>query len=242
MKSKNYSLITGASSGLGLAFVHEIASRQGNLALVALPGEGLPGIAEEIEDSYQVEVLYLELDLCQNDAHLRISEWLDFHQVEIHSLINNAGIGGSSPFEHMRSEDIDRMIQLNVRATSLLTRQLLPILKRQSRGYILNVSSMASFSPIPFKAIYAASKGFVHAFSQALRYELVDTQVSVTVLHPGPIMTNQAVRDRIACHGKFSQMSVVSVEEVARQAIMGLYTGKKRVIPGAFNRLNAFFM
>ncbi len=242
MNKTNYSLITGASSGLGLAFAHEIAARSGNLALVALPGENLAATAAELSQQYKIEVAYLEADLCQPEAPQRVAEWIKAESLQLHSLINNAGIGGSSPFEQMGPEHIDRMIQLNVRATSLLTRQLLPVLKQQRRAYILNVASMASFSPIPFKAIYSASKGFIYAFSQALRYELADSQVSVSVINPGPIMTNQAVKDRIACHGRITQMSVLSPEEVARISLNGLYAGKARIVPGWLNQLNGFFM
>lgn len=242
MRKTNYSLITGASSGLGLAFAHEIASRSGNLALVSLPGENLSSIATHLSEQYQIDVEYFEIDLCKTDAHIQIADWIETKALQIHSLINNAGVGGSSPFETMRPEQIDRMIQLNIRATTLLTRQMLPLLKKQDHAYILNVASLASFSPIPFKAIYAASKGFIYAFSQALRFELAQTHVSVSVLNPGPIMTNQEVRERIACHGSVSKLSVVSPEKVAQTAIRGLYAGKDRIIPGYVNQVIGFFM
>lgn len=242
MRKTNYSLITGASSGLGLAFAHEIASRNGNLALIALPGEGLADTARSLSEQYNITVQFLEIDLCQAEAPEQVAEWITAQSLQVHTLINNAGIGGSSPFENMKSAQIDLMIQLNVRATTLLTRALLPLLKEQEQAYILNVASLAAFSPMPFKAIYAASKGFISAFSQALRFELSDTPVSVSVLHPGPIMTNQAVRDRIACHGKVSQMSVVSPENVALAGVLGMYARKKRIIPGFLNQVNGFFM
>jgi short-subunit dehydrogenase len=157
-------------------------------------------------------------------------------------IINNAGFGGGSRFESSSPEFLDRMIQLNIRAVTFLIRLMIPELKRHDKAWIMNISSMAAFIPMPFKTIYPASKAFVYSFSRALSEELKNTGISVSVVNPGPIMTNVDVIRRFKSYGILSRMCLISAEQVASQSIRSMLSGKKVIIPGMLNKINRFLI
>jgi short-subunit dehydrogenase len=236
-----YTLITGAGSGLGRAFAVQCARMGKNLILFSLPGSGLESLASELEKEYLVDVQYFEFDL-------RDTEALQWHankvmeQFSIDFLISNAGIGGTSSLIDTSLQRIDDIIQLNVRSTSLLTRLLIPHLLKQSSSYILNVSSMAAFTPIAYKTVYPASKAFISSFSLGLREEFAGTGLSVSVLYPGPIMTNCNTSRRIIHQGMKGKMGLLSTSDIARIALKKTIAGHPVIIPGIMNKLNQFLM
>ena len=144
-----YTLITGASKGLGKAFANECARRRMNLILVSLPGENLKCLQSELQVRYGVRVFFRETDLTERDAVEQLAHWIN-EKFSIKMLINNAGVGGTQFFDSSSVDYLDNMIQLNVRAMTLLTRLLIPQLRRNMNTYILNVSSLAAFSPVPY--------------------------------------------------------------------------------------------
>ncbi len=236
----SYALITGASQGLGKDISYELAGRKFNVLLVALKGEGLGKLAADIKERYHVDAQFLETDLCHHKAVYQIADWAKPYQVSV--LINNAGIGGTKGFEEASPLYIERIIQLNCRATSMLTRLMLPNLKMQPKAYIMNVASMASFSPIAFKTVYPASKAFIWSFSRCLSEELKGTNVFVSVLHPGPMKTNPDVTKRIVQQGFLGKIGLVTTPRMARIAISQLFIRKGTVIPGFLNKLNRIIM
>jgi short-subunit dehydrogenase len=157
-------------------------------------------------------------------------------------IINNAGFGGSRLFESSPLDYLDNMIQLNIRALSLLTRLMITNLRRQPRAWIMNISSMAAFSPMPFKTIYPASKAFVYYFSRGLSEELKDTRISVSVVHPGPMMTNDEVSSRIRKHGFSGRLCLLPTESIAGISIDEMLQGRKVIIPGFLNKVNWVLM
>jgi short-subunit dehydrogenase/uncharacterized protein (DUF2062 family) len=238
---KKYALLTGASQGIGKAMAHELASRKINLLLVSLKGEGLADFCKEIQEKYEVDAKYFETDFSQYNSVYDVANWA-ISDYPVYILINNAGIGGTKAFESVSPEYIDNIIQVNVRATSLLTRLLLPELKKQENAYILNVASMASFSPFAFKTVYPASKAFVYSFSRGLHEELKGTSVFVSVIHPGPVKTNAEVTARIVKQGVFGRMGQVSPEKLARIAIRQLMVRDSLILPGILNKINWLLM
>jgi uncharacterized protein len=150
--NKSYTLITGASSGLGKELAIECAKRGMNLILVALSGRSIHSLTSTIAVEYDVETVAIETDLSTDGGlDFLVNEVIGKYSIDF--LINNAGVGGSSDFVSTPINEIDRIIQVNIRAMALLTRQLLPELTRHSRSYILNVSSMAAFTPIAYKTV-----------------------------------------------------------------------------------------
>jgi uncharacterized protein len=235
--TKLFALITGGSTGLGKELAIECARRKMNLLLVSLPGEGLPELCAAIAEKYHVTAEYYEADLTGKGQVEGLFSWVTGN-FPVNMLINNAGIGGTASFESASPDFIDRMIQLNIRVTSLLTRLLMPELKLHEKSYILNVSSMAAFSPLPYKTIYPATKAFVYHFSRGLRAELRNTNITVSVVNPGPIMTNPDVVSRIKKQGALARLALVPASTIARISVNGLLVGKPVIVPGILNRIN----
>jgi uncharacterized protein len=236
-----YTLITGAGSGLGRAFAVQCARMGKNLILFSLPGSGLESLASELEKEYLVDVQFFEFDLRDTEAlQWHANKVMEHFSIDF--LISNAGIGGTSSLMETSLQRIDDIIQLNVRSTSLLTRLLIPHLLKQPSSYILNVSSMAAFTPIAYKTVYPASKAFISSFSLGLREEFAGTGLSVSVLYPGPIMTNCNTSRRIIHQGMKGKMGLLSTSDIARIALKKTMAGYPVIIPGIMNKLNQFLM
>ncbi len=219
---ESYAVVTGASQGLGKAFAENLASKNINVVLVSLPGQHLKELAQRLEESYPIKAHYYEVDLSVNENVMKLTEWLN-RSFEIHILINNAGLGGTKKFVDASPSYINTILQVNVAATSLITHQLLPNLLRQPKAYILNVSSMAAFSPIGFKTVYPASKTFIHSFSRGLHKELKDTNVFVSVVNPGAMKTNIDVCKRIEKQGILGKLTLLDPNKVAAYCIRQLF-------------------
>ncbi|HRC32393.1 MAG TPA: SDR family NAD(P)-dependent oxidoreductase [Bacteroidia bacterium] len=217
---KEYALITGASKGLGKSFALELSKLNINLILVGLPNEGLREIISEINTS-DIDVQIHETDLTLEHNVIEMTKWANAN-FKIFMLINNAGIGGSKEFIDADISYLSKIIQLNVLALTLITRALLPNLLLRPKSYILNVSSMAAFSPIGYKTVYPASKAFVHHFTRGLNQELKDTNVFVSVVNPGPMKTNEEVIKRITNHGALAKIGLLSPDKVAAISIRQL--------------------
>lgn len=241
LNNKPFALVTGASSGLGRAFAHEFAKRAYNLVLVALPGGSTQSLARNLEQEYNITVYVYEFDLTDISALSKQTEHI-FTQHNITFLVNNAGIGGTSLITETAIERIDSIIQLNVRSMVHITRMAIPFMTAQSNSYILNVASMAAFLPIAYKTVYPASKAFISSFSLGLRKELEDTGIKVSVVYPGPIMTNATVSRRIIGMGSKGKMGLLSTAEIASVAINKTIEGKTTIIPGLRNKLNHLLM
>ncbi len=224
MKSSTtkFALVTGASHGLGNAFAHELARRGINLILTSLPGEGLHETAQDIIERYHVKVIFFETDLSVNENVLELAGRVN-ESYDVFMLINNAGLGGSRRFTDASSEYINTILQLNIVATSLLTHQLLPNLLKQHDSYVLNVSSMAAFTPIGYKTVYPASKSFLHSFSRGLYEELKGTGVFVSVVNPGAMKTSTEITSRIEKQGLLGRITLLDPVKVARKCINGLF-------------------
>jgi uncharacterized protein len=236
---KPYTLITGASEGLGKALAIECASRGMHLILVALPGPELSFLADFIKRNYNVDVISIEKDLCVDGSCTGLFNEVNALNVPVNMLINNAGIGSTVLFEEGSISMYEKQIKLNVLATTLITRLFLDMLKRNSTSYILNVGSMASFFYLPKKQVYGATKSFIYFFSKTLRKELKQDNVKVSVLCPGGMNTSPALTLMNKTGNWLSRFSVMNPEDVVPVAIDGLLKGKEVIIPGSVNK---FFM
>jgi short-subunit dehydrogenase len=235
--NSNYTLITGGSMGIGKALARECARRGMNLLLVALPGPELLQAAIEIREDFSVKVDTLGIDLTGSESPGKVLEWCQKHNYAIDILMNNAGIAGSAIFEESSIEYSDERILLNIRALVMLSRLFIPLLKEHKKAYILNTGSFSAYQPLAYKSVYAASKSFVHQFSQAINEELRDTPVSVTVVNPNGVRTNAGTFDRINTHGKLVQKTLImDADKIARIAVKGMLKGKKIIVPGFWNR------
>lgn len=236
MKNNIYTLITGASEGLGKALAMECASRKMNLILVALPGPEIFFLADFIKRNYGVEVIGIEKDLCRNESCADLFSEVAAMNVEVNMLINNAGIGSTIFFAEGSADLYERQIKLNVLATTLITHFFLEMLKRNKKAYILNVGSMASFFCLPKKNVYGATKSFIYDFSRSLRKELKKDKINVSVLCPGGMNTNLPLTLMHKTGNYFARLSVMDPEKVVPLALDGLLKNKEVIIPGSLNR------
>jgi short-subunit dehydrogenase len=235
-----YTLITGGSSGIGKALARECARRSYNLILVALDNPDLAKTADEIRKEFSVRVETIGIDLTDVDGPTRVFKWCLENGYRVNILINNAGIAGSEIFEESDLAYSDLRIMLNVRALVLMTQLFIPELKKHPEAYILNMGSMSAYYPIPYKSVYAASKAFVLSFSRALKVELKDTGIGLTVINPNGVRTNTGSHGRIDSHGKTASLVILPVERIAKMAIRGMLNGKRIIIPGGANKVLLF--
>jgi len=235
-------LITGGSEGIGKAIAIEFAKRKHDLVIVALPDKSLIECAEYIETKYKVKVHPYATDLIEKDAPQRLYSWCVEQGISVNILVNNAGMGGTFIFEKTDISLFEKIVQLNIQPLISLSYLFIPGMKDHPKAYILNVGSIASFYPVPYKSIYAASKSFVYSFSMALKEELKTTPIKVSVLCPGPVTTNEEVTARIKAQGHLGKLIKMSPDEVAQIAVRRLLNGKTIIIPGLLNRFSLFVM
>lgn len=236
MHNTFFTLITGGSTGIGKAFALECASRKMNILLVALPGPELQETAAYIKETFCVAVDFLAIDLMDKTGPQSVYDWVTKNNYTVSILINNAGVAGAAEFCESSLEYNDKRIQLNIRSLVLLTRLFLPDMLRLDSGIIINVSSLSAYYPIGYKAVYSASKAFVLNFSLAVREELRNTPVSITVVCPNGVRTNTGTHARIDSHGWKGRFSEVPVEYIARLSLDKALKGKPVVIPGGFSK------
>lgn len=235
--SKKFVIITGASLGLGKALARRFAMDGCNLILLSLPNEDLSGYSYSLANEYGIKILHFETDLRKGENIKEFVDWVLSQDLEVVGLVNNAGLGGSALFDQADVGLIDTMLLVNIRALTLLTRYFIPTLKEKEKAFILNISSIAAFKPMPFKTVYPASKAFVYSFSVGLGEELRDTGVHVAVLHPGPMNTSEDNKERIGKHGFMGKGAWLTVDEVADIGVSKMLAGEKVIIPGIYNKI-----
>ena len=229
-----FTLITGGCKGIGKALANECARRGLNVLLVSNDSSCLPSVCEEIRLK-KVACHYLCLDLTDEDAPKKLSEWISQNNFRVNVLINNVGIGKGGTFGTMNMRDVQYMMKLNNKVLVELTYCMLPELKQHAHSFILNLSSLEARLPLPYKAVYTATKTFVYAFSLAIAEELRFSNVSVSVVCPGPVLTNAEGLNRMSAHGSRSKILMMYPEPVACIALDGLFKGKRVIVPGLWN-------
>src|ERR1700737_3378267 len=221
-------VITGASSGIGTELAGGLARRGYPLVLVARRRERLDDLADELRTQYSVGVDVMPLDLSDAGSREKLAERL--RSEPIAGLCNSAGFGTSGVFYELPLERESEEVTLNALALMELTHAALPGMVERGAGAVMNIASIAGFQPLPYMAVYSATKAFVQTFSEAVHEELHGTGVSVTVLCPGPVPTEWA---EIANAERFSiPVAQVSPRDVAEAAIGGMLSGKRSVVPG----------
>ncbi|QLH35946.1 MAG: SDR family oxidoreductase [Parachlamydiaceae bacterium] len=233
----NFTLITGASSGIGEEFVRQYAKKGHSLVITARNEEKLHQLARDLMNLYKITIHVIPQDLALPNAAEELYKKCQDKNLRINLLINDAGIGLISEFESQDLNKIQEMIFINILALTKLCYLFLPQLK-ENHGAILNVASQASFEPTPYMAAYGATKAYVLSFTQALRVELQDTDVEVTALCPGPTYTNFFKRANTTSH--VIQFKFRQPAEVVEEAIKGLESGKAITMPGWENNLWTF--
>jgi short-subunit dehydrogenase len=232
-------LVTGGSHGIGRALSLECVKRGLGVAIVALPNEDLRHMEEELAGISGAAYLTLGLNLVAEGAIVKILDWLSEANVLPKYLINNAGFGRGGLFENTPWVEYRTMMQLNNQVMVELTYTLLPILKK-TKGGVLNMSSVEATLPLPYKTVYTGTKAFVYNYSLALREEFRYYDISVSVLCPGPVITNEDGLKRVKAMGTLAKIAVTMPEDLAPEAISGMLKGKAVIRPGFLVKLMAF--
>lgn len=236
-------LITGASKGIGKAIAEILASKKINLLLVARSEDLLKEHAAYLRSTFNVEVNYLVVDLSQTNAVDKIFDWCTNEKKEINILVNNAGYGLSGTFEKYSIEEYLEMMKVNMNVPVQLAYTFLPMLRRQTRSYILNIASTAAYQSVPGLNVYAATKAFILNFSRGLRYELRKSNISVTVISPGATDTDFPNRASIGEKAtKAAEKLNMQPGAVAAIAVNAMFNRRTEVIAGFMNKLTSFFV
>lgn len=183
-----WAVVTGASGGIGEAFAERLAQDGSNLILVARSAEKLREVAEQLERLYRIQTQVAVVDLTDHEA--RANFIAELNEVEIHTLVNNAGFGSYGLFHEIPAERLSQEVTLNVVALTELSRFAVEHMLSRGKGAIINVASTAAFQPLPEMSVYAATKGYVLQLSIALWEEVRNRGVRVVAVCPGPTATN----------------------------------------------------
>ncbi len=183
-------LITGASSGIGEAFAHILAARGMNLILVARSEDKLRALTQALSEQHGIRAEVVPADLSREGTAQEVYRQTQALGIPVDLLVNNAGFATYGGFDTLAPEREHEEIMLNVTALVDLTHAFLPAMAERKAGGVINVASIAAFQPMPYEAVYGASKAFVLSFSLALWAEYRKQGVRVIALCPGPTATN----------------------------------------------------
>lgn len=224
-------VVTGGSEGIGYALARRFAGAGNDVMLIARRSEPLEQAARRIRVDCHVAAVALPLDVTAPGAVAAIDRALADCRAYADVLVNSAGIGLAGPFLNQAPDDLMRLLDLNVRALTLLSRHYLPGMRLRGRGGIFNVASIGGYTPGPYQAAYYASKAYVISFTEAIAAETAGEGVRVCVLAPGPVRT--AWHERAgASHAIYRYLAPASAATVARYGYRGYQLGARVVVPG----------
>jgi NAD(P)-dependent dehydrogenase (short-subunit alcohol dehydrogenase family) len=243
MKLENRTaVITGAASGIGRAMAVSLARRGCHLALADVNGAGLDETARLVA-SNALRVSRHLLDVADRDAVAGFPEAVLAEHPGTDILVNNAGVALSGTFEQVSEEQFEWLFNINFWGVVRMTRAFLPALKASDDARIVNLSSLFGLVAPPGQAAYSASKFAVRGFSEALRHELADTRVGITVVHPGGIATSIAENARAGQsvsaedirkgRARAKKLLTLPPETAAETIVTGMEKRQPRVIVGS---------
>jgi short-subunit dehydrogenase len=235
-----YALVAGGSKGIGYGIAEALARRNFNLILIARGMDSLVSAKSKLESLYGVNVEILQLDLSSESSADSIASWCKINNIPLRMLCNVAGLGGENDYLSMPLESLRYMVRINLESAMALTLTLLPLLEMNSPSYILNVSSMAGFGPIPSKNLYSATKAALLYFSYSLKYQLEEKNISVSCLSPGPVFTKpQIIKTTKENLGWFGMKMALMPEEVGEIAIRKTLKGRMIIVPGTLAKISS---
>jgi short-subunit dehydrogenase len=224
-------VVTGGSEGVGYALARRFAAAGSDVMLVARRPEPLQHAVAAIRADLKVEAVAVAADVTEPDVIATIDRALTGHHAYADVLVNSAGIGLAGPFHAQAPDDVMRLVDLNIRALTALTRHYLDGMRKRGRGGILNLASLGGYTPGPYQAAYYASKAYVISLTEAIAAETAGEGVRLCVLAPGPVRT--AWHDRAGAGAAFYRYLLPSsAASVARAGHLGYTLGLRVVVPG----------
>jgi short-subunit dehydrogenase len=236
-------LVTGASAGIGAAFARHLASEGYALLLVARRVDRLEELAGELNAKYGVRCNVFAADLNDPAAPAEIMEYAQAQGIAVDVLINNAGLSGKTAFADTPWPKLAAEIQLMITALTELCHRVLPGMQERGWGRIINLSSLAAFSPPGASLLYTGIKGYVLSVSQSLDMELKPQGIHVTALCPG--FTRSEFHDTMGTRdaaNKLPDMLWQEADDVVREGWAAVMKGKPVCVPGIVNKVLASTM
>lgn len=234
-------LVTGSSSGIGKAIAKNAAKEKYDLVVVARRKDKLNELKSEIENNYGVQVEVIEADLTDASEIKKVVERLKQNDIDV--LVNNAGFGSSGPFSELDIANELNEIDLNIRALVELTHAAITSMVEKRNGFIVNISSVASYIPMVGNATYGATKAFVTSFSHAISEELKPAGIGVLLVCPGPTESEFFLRsnwiDAKKGNSSYPSMFFKDSDQVAKLVVKSIQKRGSVVIPGVLNKVLA---
>lgn len=235
-EKRHTALITGASSGIGREYARQLAAKNYDLILVSNEKEKIAETGQTLSQEYRVRTYALYRDLSSPNAAKNLYDFCSERQIEIHILVNNAGIFFFNDLTGVTEERLIAMLNLHLHTITLLCYYFGRQMKRRGQGYILNMSSISAWMPLPGISVYAASKAYILRLSRSLHHELRDYGITVTAVCPGAVATGlYPLGDR---YKKIALRTHImsTPEQVVQKALKGMFARKSRIIPGYTDR------
>ena len=236
----SYAFISGATGGIGKAFTKELASMGNDLFLTGRSQDKLNALKDEIILSYHVKVEVYPCDLVSEDERNKMVLYIESKSITFNKIINVAGVDIQKPFMDYTKEKVLKQIRVNAESTICLTHSLLKL--KADSCEVVTISSMSGASPMPYFALYSATKAMLINFYKSLHIELKKDNVKVTVVMPGGVYTRPDVIKDIKGQGLWGKLSAKTPEFVAKKSLKAVKRNKKLLIPGFFNKFLYHFM
>ena len=230
-----YTVITGACGGLGGAFVEELARQGAPLLLLGRNAERLQRLAKTVKERYGMDVLTYEIDLTDFSQRLRFDAYLAERSIEVSRLINVAGADIQKGVCEYTQEKIAFQARLNFEAAVALCH--IALSQKAKTLEIINISSVSGIYPMPYFAIYSATKRALWSFSVAFREEVKGKGVKVTAILPGAIPTREDVKRQIEGQGLWGKLAAKTPLSVAKASLKAVRKNKRKVIVGFWNKV-----
>ena len=234
-----WSIVTGASSGIGQDLARELAARGANVILAARRLDPLRRLAQELSERHSVQAEAIEADLLRDEDRRRLFDLATADGRSIGVLVNNAGFGLYGEFRERSWEEIERLIDLDIKALTHLTHLFAaPMIERRS-GYFLHLGSIGSFQASPRYAAYSAAKAYVLSFSEAIHFEMRPHGVSSTALCPG-VTRSEFLQVAGQSPNWFQKATIMASADVARAGVNAMLKRKALIVPGLSNKIAIF--
>ncbi len=242
IKKETFALVTGGSSGIGLAFVHQLAERGYNICIVSNQEGELPLLEKEITEKYSVKCVSLFIDLSQDNAVQEVYNFCQVNLLTIEVLIYCAGILIAEEFINITPQQISTLLKLHILTTTLLCQLFAIDMVARKKGFILTISSTSASMPYPIISIYGPSKSYIRNFTKAIRNELYSKNINVCCVLPGAVDTNlfalDAPKKKLA-----KRLGIMATPEyIAKRSLRALFRNKGELVPGFLNKLSLVFI